>query len=404
MSTTTYRYQLPRKAIKIDCPSCGLRHRKTLSRYVDTQTGEPLPLPYGRCDRESNCAYHLSPYQKGASGMSFADEQRQYQAEATPIPKAWFRLARNRIQTGMSRHEFIRAIIREEGATLAQAEHVTDFIYGGARSATAFRRPAAACVERPVFTIPHEVFLQSLGHNHQNQFARLLGDHFGLTVANDLLSRFQIGTSSYWPGACVFWYIDEEGRKRGGQIKLFDANFHTVKYLDASGVRRTKTNWVHSAYARRCHELKVPYPPWLVDYLDEQHEVAKSPCLFGLPQLLNAPLDQPVAIVESPKTAVLCSPYFPGFIWLAVGALSYLNASRLAPLRNRNVMLFPDLSTDGSAFDRWSRTASELTAQGFSVRVSDYLALRATQAQQDAGFDLADYLLGQWPGYPPDWD
>ncbi|MFD2937623.1 PG0870-related protein [Spirosoma flavum] len=43
----------------------GPKHRKTLSRYVDTQTGEPLPGKYGRCDQESNCGYHLKPYYKG---------------------------------------------------------------------------------------------------------------------------------------------------------------------------------------------------------------------------------------------------------------------------------------------------------------------------------------------------
>ena len=58
---------------------------------------------------------------------------------------------------------------------------------------------------------------------------------------------------------------------------------------------------------------------------------------------------------------------------MAVGALSYLNAERLAPLRGRRIELFPDLSVDGHAFDRWNRVAGELLAQGFQITVSTYL-------------------------------
>ena len=135
-----------------------------------------------------------------------------------------------------------------------------------------------------------------------------------------------------------------------------------------NGEKRSRTTWVHSAFARRCDEKKLPYPAWLTAYLDERNNVQKSPCLFGLPQLLTAPKDQPVAIVEAPKTAVISTPYFPGFIWLAVGALSYLNAERLAPVRDRKIELFPDLSRDGSAFDRWNRVAGDLLAQVFRLR------------------------------------
>lgn len=106
--------------------------------------------------------------------------------------------------------------------------------------------------------------------------------------------------------------------------------------------------------------------------------------------------------MEAPKTAVICTPYFKGFVWVAVGALSYLNAERLAPLKGRNVMLFPDLSKDGSAFARWSRVAETLRLQGLNVTVSEFLELRATDEQKAAGLDLADYLLDQWQEYPAD--
>ena len=111
-----------------------------------------------------------------------------------------------------------------------------------------------------------------------------------------------------------------------------------------------------------------------------------------------------MAVVEAPKTAVLCTPYFPQFTWLAVGALSYLNAERLAPLRGRNVVLFPDLSTGGKVFNEWNRKAGELNRHGLNVATSNYLETQATDEQRAAGYDLADYLLEGWNGYPPDWD
>ena len=402
MPANTFRYQLPKKAIKSDCPSCGPKHRRTLSRYVDTQTGELLPDIYGRCDRESKCGYHLNPYHKGESGLSYYEQMK-----VGPIPKNWFTQAARQKHAGALKQDIIAHLINQEGARLEQAERVADFLFDQSLPAN---RPVDPVPITPtpqtgqLCTIPHEVFTQSLGHYERNQFARLLRRHFGDTLADDLLKRFNVGTSGRWPGACVFWYIDELQRIRGGQIKLFDDTFHTVNYVIKGGEKRSRTTWVHSSYARRCDERKQPYPDWLTAYLDERNEVQKSPCLFGLPQLLLADAHQPIALVEAPKTAIISTPYFPGFIWMAVGALSYLNAERLAPLRDRRIELFPDLSKEGSAFDRWNRVANELLAQGYQITVSTYLEDNATDDERAAGADLADFLLEQWPDYSSQWE
>ncbi|WP_234734927.1 DUF6371 domain-containing protein [Tellurirhabdus bombi] len=401
MTATSFRYHLPKKAIKSDCPDCGPKHRKTLSRYIDSLTGEPLPDIYGRCDRESNCGYHLNPYHKGPSGLSYHDEMKNRERQE-PIPKDWFRTAARQKHNGETKQRIITNLIRLQHATPEQAERVANFLFDGPVASSSGPTPPAG--PTPVFTIPDELLKQSLGHYERNQFAILLRRHFGTNVADDLLKRFNIGTSGRWPGACVFWYIDEQNRIRGGQIKLFDEFFHTVKYVIRNGEKRSRTSWVHSAYARRLDQQQTPYPAWLTAYLDEQNDVQKSPCLFGLPQLATAPIDKPVAIVEAPKTAVISTPYFPDFIWMAVGALSYLNADRMAPLRGRRIELFPDLSKDRSAFDRWNRIAGELLGHGFQITVSTYLEDNATQDEKAAGLDLADFLLEQWEGYPPDWE
>jgi hypothetical protein len=361
-----HRYQLaPYRgpASRTTCPACG--KAKTFVPYLDSKTGERLPEPYGRCNREANCGHHLSPYHVGPSEISYADDVRQREhtgwqgQRASMMPKRMFPVSQS----------------------LGRGNKETS---------------------KTALNIPEEVFTASLGHYDRNQFARLLRGHFGMGVAGELLARFQVGTSSaLWQGATVFWYIDEQDRKRGGQVVLFDEDGHTARKVRPYGKELRCTSWVHTALSVQCERKGQPHPEWLTTY-NEQAE--KSPCMFGLPQLRTAPPTQPVAVVEAPKTAVLCTPYFPQFVWLAVGALSYLNADRMAPLRGRNVVMFPDLSEGSKAFADWSRRAEQLRREGFSVTVSDYLETRATDEQRAAGYDLADFLLEGWGGYPPSWD
>jgi hypothetical protein len=44
------------------CPSCQQKD-KTFTLYIDTETGEHIHPTVGRCNRESNCGYHLTPKQ-----------------------------------------------------------------------------------------------------------------------------------------------------------------------------------------------------------------------------------------------------------------------------------------------------------------------------------------------------
>jgi hypothetical protein len=123
------------------------------------------------------------------------------------------------------------------------------------------------------------------------------------------------------------------------------------------------------------------------------HSVLKLPefelqqCLFG-EHLLRAEPQKPVAIVESEKTAIISSVYLPDFIWLAVGSLNNLTAERCKQLAGRKVILYPDLK----ALDKWKAKAAELSKITKFV-VSDLLERKATEADKQKGFDLADYLI-----------
>jgi hypothetical protein len=189
-----------------------------------------------------------------------------------------------------------------------------------------------------------------------------LASLFGEEVTRELVSRYFIGTANHWPGACVFWQIDIQGRIRTGKIMLYNP----------STGRRIKEpfnyiTWVHKA-------LKLP-------------DFGLKQCLFG-EHLLKAEPGKPVAIVEAEKTAIIASIYLPEFVWLAVGSLSNLSAERCQVLQGRNVTLYPDLK----GFENWQARVKELEHLG-RFQVSGLLESKATETQRQKGFDLADYLV-----------
>lgn len=340
--TTTYPYALQRyqgRATRYTCPACQKSH--CFTRYLETATGDLLDNAYGRCDHEINCGYHRSPYKdKSLKSLpclpSWHSSTTQMRAGSTPT-------------TGLSPLE--------------------------------------------VYTIPAEVLELSVQpiHYQDNALAKLLRKHFGVGDADDLLRRFQLGTSAYWPGACVFWLIDEHGRVRGGQVVLYDETGHTIK----TPYRHTR--WVHTAQVERYQRLGMPVPTWLADYTQYGQ---KSPCLFGLPQLATAPACQPVALVESAKSAMLAAFYMPQFVWLATMGLSNLTEERLRPLKGREIWLYPD----AGALEKWSQKADSLRRLGYNIQISELLEKKVTPIEREAGLDLGDFLLREWCEYPPSWD
>jgi hypothetical protein len=87
----------------------------------------------------------------------------------------------------------------------------------------------------------------------------------------------------------------------------------------------------------------------------------------------------------------------PVFVWLATMGMSYLTPERLAPLKGRRLVFFPDVG----ALNDWQRRAEQLRAQGFTIIVSTWLE---EGFANEPNLDLADVLLREWAGYPPSWN
>lgn len=338
-----YRYQFKKyksPSDRVTCPSCN--HKRKFTPYVDTTTGELLPPQYGKCERVNNCGYELNPYKDGYAKMMRKQER---------------------------------------------GERPTDW-----KSKPIIKRPPPP--KPPVLFPKIEVMQASLKAYDQNNFVKYLHTLFDASDVEAVVNRYQIGTSSRWEGSTVFWYIDLNGNVRAGQVKCFDDTGHTIKDVLADGNTQSRTTWVHSLL-----KYKQPAPVWLSDYLNQENKVG---CLFG-EHLLKSELNKIVCVVEAPKTAIIASLYFPNFVWLAVGALTYLTADRCKALEGRKVILWPDLN----GYDLWKERADKLSAGCWQV--SDFLEQTATDEERTNGLDLADYLpryhYKDSPlGFPPQWN
>lgn len=171
-------------------------------------------------------------------------------------------------------------------------------------------------------------------------------------------------------GRIIFWQIDEQGRVRTGKVMRYDINTgHRMKDLPGS------FSWIHADLKR----VGLLPKEWKL------HQV-----LFGSHLLSQADCRTPVCLVESEKTALVCSIFLPNYIWLATGGLENLREESCACLQGRTVILYPDLG----GFDKWKMKAERISASiRFQYTVSHILEDNASEEERKEGLDLADYLL-----------
>ena len=330
--TGDYQYTLEKGSKKHLCPGCS---KPRLVRYVDTLTGEYLPEIYGRCDREANCGYHLNPYSDG-----YAKNQK-------------------------SSNEYF------------------------------YQKPKKRDKVKPV-NMPPFILEKTLKPDYfqENTFIKNLNTSVSFPFDKQVLEKvcdlYQLGTitKGYRKGAVTFPFIDEKQNICTVQVKQFDQNNKTIK---------KGTDFLHAMLARHFKDTNQPLPPWLEAYLKNEKKVR---CLFGA-HLLPLYPDNTIALVEAPKTAVYATLYvgFPdnaqNFIWLANYNLSSFDLEKYKALKGRKVVLFPDLSKEGRAYQIWSEKAKRLSIAlpGTFFEVSDFLETHANAEDRAKGLDLADFLI-----------
>lgn len=216
---------------------------------------------------------------------------------------------------------------------------------------------------KPFDTIDPDVLRESLTGYDRNAFVQFLLSRFDEQSVLDAAARYLIG---FHRGYTVFWQVDQAKRIRTGKMIAYDPD---------TGRRR-----------------KDIYPTWVHSELQKQRrssgEFELRQCLFG-EHLLSTDQGSPVAIVESEKTAVIASLCLPRFIWLASGGKQSLGTAKLAKLKDRKIILFPD----ADAVTQWQKIAIDARSAGLDVQASDLFETYSTDDERAEGFDIADYLL-----------
>lgn len=229
--------------------------------------------------------------------------------------------------------------------------------------------------------IDETIFRQSLKWYYKNVFTQFLTSTFGVDAANIAIEKYKLGTANIAikkyklgttiKGGTIFYQVDLEDKVRGGKIILYNI---IDSLINASG--------------KDCKRDKDITPFWVHNQKKLKLEgFTLSQCFFG--EHLLTDKSKTVCIVESEKSAVISSIYQPQFIWLSCGGKDGLGTSKIQVLKDRSVILFPDLN----GFNKWTEKAKEIAIIAKSVSVSPILEGIATDAERASGLDIADYLL-----------
>jgi len=101
--------------------------------------------------------------------------------------------------------------------------------------------------------------------------------------------------------------------------------------------------------------------------------------------LLKNSEDKIICIVESEKTAIIASVYFPEYVWIASGGANGLTSDKIIVLKNRKIILVPDLDEAGR--DKFLKKVDDLKKIGCKVSIMDLLP------EEKTGLDIADFLI-----------
>jgi hypothetical protein len=200
--------------------------------------------------------------------------------------------------------------------------------------------------------IPKEIIEASFNKFRENTFFMWLVKLFGQDVALDLQSKYNIGTAKN--NGTIFFQQDSEGNFRTGK----------VMYYQSSGKRNKNRNswYVHN-------EVKEDFE--LVQVFFGEHLIKENP-------------DNPVALVESEKTAILMSVFEPEYTWLASGGANMLNSYRLLRLPRLDLV-----SPDEGEFENWS----DRTKSFFNRQMDGRVEKAFREDKISKGADILDLIL-----------
>jgi hypothetical protein len=201
----------------------------------------------------------------------------------------------------------------------------------------------------------------------ENSLCRCLVQMFDVHRVEHLTEEYRLGCydNGRYEDCVLFPSIDVEGRVRNVKVQHYETDVHSPRFAHA--------------------DKKCCY--WLGAQLLKE-AVFDNECLFG-EHLLRRYARQTVALVESPKNAIIGAAVQPKYVWVATGNKAMLKRNVMEPLRNRQVIVFPDRD----AISEW-KTLLHGMRDIATFTVSDFCERMAPDA--DRKFDIADYVVNTY--------
>lgn len=318
-----YPFILPRYisggSNRFTCPGCG--GKKSFTRYMNVDTGEYVSDECGICNHRNSCGYHYPP----------RDYYRDHPNDRNGIDEEPFCI--NGIRTVLKQKP-IRHI------ETIDSDPQTDF-YSLTWAKIAAQRDCT-----------FKYWFNSLPFDEQTKQDVLNQYYVGGTQKDTYVNGINYGK------AVVFWIIDELQRVHDAKLIAYTSDGHRVQ------------GWGNSMRSI-CVSMRIG------PQLEHTDKV-----LFGQHLLTRYP-DKTICVVESEKSALVCSCHYPEYVWLATGGCGNLQKEKIKPLMNRKVVIFPD----SGEYDYWVKCMEDSGHKNYYV--VNFME------QFEPNTDIADVILGE---------
>lgn len=247
-----------------------------------------------------------------------------------------------------------------------------------------YRRPLTAPQPAPtdkdpkLWTLPTasvEKTLNDIGHPKDTLF-HFLASLWPAAHVRAIMRLYRVGFTLHQLNVpcTTYWQVDQQQRARTAKL---------IRYLN-NGKRdhgSSDTLWMHNLYKIYLDNTGDPKD----HEISEQWELRQ--CLYGQHLLaLDDWKQRTVCIVEGQKNMLVGALWKPECIWIAAGSATALNPQKVSCLRDRDVLVFPDLDQQQT----WTQLLPTLGIKHYQV--CDIVPQFATP-EDGINADIADIIL-----------
>ena len=233
----------------------------------------------------------------------------------------------------------------------------------------------------PISYLPSSL-LATDTHRDRNNLFQFMSKEFGDVEANRVFDLYHVGTSRHWRNndglSTTFPQINEKGKLC--QLKVMAYNPNTGK--------RMKKQYRAEMWSDKAQKYIPDTRPmdkiWFAGKtLLKNYEANLQQTFFGCHLIKTS---SRIGIVESEKSALICSILMPEITWIASGGCNgckWTETAVFKPLSGKRVVLYPD----SGMLAKWEEKAEILHSAGIDVTVS-----RICEGLPN-NWDVADVLL-----------